>query len=238
MDGPSLAFSTPTTAMRHSALAPRRAPSLPLPKVLLCDLDGTLIDTMPVLADLATDVLSEQYGLPRSLGRELYLSTCGLPFFQQLDAICPGDARNAFAADLFESRKPARCRAARMPTDTRGALFALQGRGVRIAISSNNGIDNVQAFARDSRFPFDLVLGFGDGMAKGKPHVARTIDAFGVGVEDLMFVGDSLHDGEIANAVDLSFIGLAGTFSKERFALRFPGTPVVSRFSDIPDLFE
>ena len=70
------------------------ASRLPLPKVLLCDLDGTLIDSMSTLADLATEVLEERYGTPRVLGRELYLATCGLPFERQLEEIFPGDPRN------------------------------------------------------------------------------------------------------------------------------------------------
>ncbi len=238
MEGPSLALSSPTAALRGPGPALRRQATLRLPKVLLCDLDGTLIDTMPILADLATDVLAEQYGMPRSLGRELYLTTCGLPFFQQLDAICPGDPRNAATAELFEGRKPARCRSARMPNDTRRALFSLQERGVRIVVSSNNGIDNVQAFERDSRFPFDLVLGYGDGLAKGVPHIERAVSTFGVAKSNMLFMGDSLHDGEIAGSADLAFVGVAGTFSKERFTLRFPGLPVVQRFADIVELFD
>src|SRR3954471_23185223 len=95
---------------------------LPLPKVLLCDLDGTLIDSMPTLADLATEVIEERYGTPRVLARELYLATCGLPFVKQLEEIFPEDARNAEASAEFESRKPARCNAIRMAAETRRAL--------------------------------------------------------------------------------------------------------------------
>src|SRR4029079_17301195 len=75
----------------------RRSPlgALPLPKVLLCDLDGTLIDSMPTLAEIATDVMEEVFGTPRVLGRELYLATCGIPFAKQLEEIYPGDPRNA-----------------------------------------------------------------------------------------------------------------------------------------------
>ena len=53
---------------------------LPLPRVLLCDLDGTLIDSMPTLAEIAAEVMEEVYATPASLSRELYLATCGLPF--------------------------------------------------------------------------------------------------------------------------------------------------------------
>ena len=32
------------------------------------------------------------------------------------------------------------------------------------------------------------------------------------------------------------FVGLAGTFAKERFTLRFPGQPVIGRFAELLDL--
>jgi phosphoglycolate phosphatase-like HAD superfamily hydrolase len=235
MEGPTLA--QPLLASR-TAVAPRRRPGLPLPQVLLCDLDGTLIDTMPILADLAATILTETFGMPRSLARELYLATCGLPFFQQLEAICPGDARNAAVSARFEASKPALCRSARMPADTRRALITLQGRGVRIVVSSNNGTDNVEAFAADSGFAFDLALGFGDGMAKGGPHIVHAEHTFRAQRAEMVFVGDSLHDGEIAARENVPFVGLAGTFSRDRFTLRFPNTAVISRFSDVVELFD
>src|SRR6476619_728665 len=119
-----------STALLAGALSPRstgvaRLPvqaRLALPRVLLCDLDGTLIDSMPTLADLATEVIEERYGTPRILARALYLATCGLPFHQQLEEMFPEDARNAEASADFEARKPARCGAIRMPAETRRAL--------------------------------------------------------------------------------------------------------------------
>jgi phosphoglycolate phosphatase len=230
-----------TTATRSEArisvsLARPQVASLPLPKVLLCDLDGTLIDTMPVLADLATEVMSSIYGIPRALSREFYLATCGLPFIKQLEDIFPGDTRNPTASDIFEGRKPSRCSMARMPEETRAALRDLRARGVRIAVSSNNGRENVETFARLSGFPFDLIMGYGDGLAKGRPHIEMAEGKFGVDRQEMLFIGDSLHDGEIANQSKIPFVGLAGTFAKERFILRFPGQPVISSFAEILDL--
>ena len=231
--------TTATTTRQDTRLSlspPRRVACLALPKVLLCDLDGTLIDTMPVLADLATEVMTGVYGIPRALARELYLATCGLPFVEQLEDIFPGDLRNPTASDLFEGRKPARCGAARMPEDTRVALFDLQARGVRIAVSSNNGRDNVEGFARLSGFPFDLVMGHGNGLAKGRPHIELAERTFCVDRHEMLFVGDSLHDGEVAYLAKIPFVALAGTFAKDRFTLRFPGQPVIGRFAEILDL--
>ena len=217
-------------------IAPAAAP-LPLPRVMLCDLDGTLIDSMPTLADLATDVMERMYGTPRMLARELYLATCGLPFIKQLEEVFPGDPRNPIASDLFEARKPARCNAIRMSAETRRALERMRARGVRIGVSSNNGTDNVEAFVRTADFTFDLVLGFGGGLAKGRPHLDKASAVFGVGRQEMLFVGDSLHDGEIAEKEGVPFVGIAGTFSADRFTLRFPHVPVVKRFASLPDLF-
>jgi len=230
------ASATPASLPARGLATPTSAP-LPLPKVLLCDLDGTLIDSMPTLADLATEVMERLYGTPRLLARELYLATCGRPFVKQLEEIYPGDRRNPVASDLFESRKPARCNAIRMTADTRRALERMRVRGVRIAVSSNNGVENVDAFVRSADFTFDLVLGFGGGLAKGRPHLDRTSAVFGVGRQEMLFVGDSLHDGEIAEHEGVPFVGVAGTFSSDRFTLRFPHVPVVKRFAALPDLF-
>ena len=222
----------------RSAVALRsKAPAhLAVPKVLLCDLDGTLVDTMPMLADLATDVMVEAYGIPRALARELYLATCGLPFIGQLEEIFPGDRRNREASARFEGGKPGRCDQARMPADTVAALHELRRMGSRIAVSSNNGRENVERFASNADFQFDLVMGYGNGLAKGRPHVQMVERVFGVGRGQMLFIGDSLHDGEIATVEGIAFVGVAGTFARESFALRFPGFPVVHRFANLLDL--
>ena len=207
---------------------------LALPKVLLCDLDGTLIDSMPTLADLATEVMAERYGTPQVLARELYLATCGLPFIKQLEEIFPDDARNPGRVGRFEARKPARCGAIRMArrpaARSSGARPGHPRRGV---VEQRRG--ERRAFARDAEFTFDLVLGYGDGLAKGKPHLDTTSRVFGPRRQEMLFVGDSLHDGEIAEREGVPFVGIATTFSPDRFALRFPCVPVIRRFSALPD---
>lgn len=209
---------------------------LPRPQVLLCDLDGTLIDTMPTLADIAAEVMERFYGTPGILARELYLATCGLPFASQLEEIYPGDPRNRVASETFEAAKPARCSKVQMPADTRRALDVLRASGVRVVVSSNNGIENVETFAQGSDFRFDLTLGFGGGLAKGRPHFDAVSRFFQIDRQQMLFVGDSLHDGEIAEREGVPFVALATTFAPERFMLRFPHVPVVRRFSALPEL--
>jgi phosphoglycolate phosphatase len=229
----------PSVAALAGGVARRSALSqLPLPRLLLCDLDGTLIDSMPTLAEIAAEVMEEVYETPGILARELYLATCGLPFAGQLEEIYPGDPRNAGASETFESRKPARCSAIQMPAETRRTLEGLRAAGVRIGVSSNNGVENVETFARASDFKFDLTLGFGGGLAKGRPHFDAASRLFQVDRQEMLFVGDSLHDGEIAEREGVPFVAVATTFSPERFMLRFPQVPVVRRFAALAELFQ
>jgi phosphoglycolate phosphatase len=211
---------------------------MPLPRVLLCDLDGTLIDSMPTLAEIAAEVMEEVYETPGILARELYLATCGLPFASQLEEIYPGDPRNEGASEMFESRKPDRCSRIQMAAETRRTLESLRAAGAKIVVSSNNGVSNVDTFARGSDFGFDLTLGFGGGLAKGRPHFDAVSRFFEVDRQEMLFVGDSLHDGEIAEREGVPFVAVSSTFSPERFMLRFPHIPVVRRFGALPELFE
>jgi phosphoglycolate phosphatase-like HAD superfamily hydrolase len=219
--------------LRNTASAPRVAKDSAGASVVIFDLDGTLINTMPILADLAAEIMSEVYELPGDRARALYLSSCGIPFFQQLESIFPGDERNAGCAARFEAAKPALCGAARMTSDTVEALRTLQQRGIKVAVSSNNGQENVDLFTRANDFDFDLTLGFGAGMWKGKPHFDQVERALGVKRSDMVFVGDSIHDGEVAASEKVRFVGVSGTFARERFQLRFPEAPVVRRIAEL-----
>lgn len=219
------------------AVPPPRAGKLSWPRVLLCDLDGTLVDTMPALTALACDVLGRTHALPRALARELYVETCGMAFEDQLQTLFPDDPRNATAVAVFERQKLIELPPACMTADTRAALVTIKERGVRIAISSSNGQANVAAFAAAAGFPFDLALGHGPGMRKGRAHVDAAMRAFGGGAAEMTFVGDSIHDGDVAAAQGVGFVALAGTFSHERLEFRFPGAPVIDRFADLPGVF-
>ena len=157
--------------------------------------------------------MEEVFAMPRVLGTRAVPRDLRAPLRAAARGDLPGDPRNAGAAATFEARKPARCNAIPLPSDTRAALERMRQAGVRIVVSSNNGTENVDAFARNAGFPFDLVLGFGDGLAKGKPHLDACSRAFGLDRQEMLFIGDSLHDGEIAEREGIPFVGLATTFA-------------------------
>jgi phosphoglycolate phosphatase len=204
---------------------------------VLFDLDGTLIDTMQVFADVAADVMVRHHALDRTAARAAYLATSGIPFFQQLEKIAPGDARNAEAAAEFERRKVVAV-ADVVPTEpTLETLAALRALGISVAVCSNNFQEQVDVFAQhcanNCNFKLDLALGFGNGLAKGPTqfdHAARTL---GCRRDDLLFVGDSVADAQLARGAGLRFVAKLGTFDAGAFVAAAPGAPMVA---DIPEL--
>lgn len=203
------------------------------PRVILFDLDGTLVPTMGAFADLAAAVMASRFGDERAPARERYLATSGIPFRLQLERIHRGDPRNDAASDEFEMRKAAIADATTMDADTRAGIAALHERGIRIVVSSNAAQRFVDGFVRRERFPFDLALGFGDGLAKGEPHVRAVCRAFGVRRDEIVAVGDSLSDAESAACAGVRFVGRLGTFDRAAFARAFPGLPVIERIGEL-----
>jgi phosphoglycolate phosphatase-like HAD superfamily hydrolase len=193
-----------------------------LPRVVMFDLDGTLVDTMGGFADIAADVMAARHAVDRGWARGQYLETSGLPFCKQLEVIFPGHAANPAASDEFEARKLAVCEATSMDAATVTGLEALRALGLKLVVSSNTGQTVVDAFVAREGFAFDLALGFdpAQGLGKGRPHVERALAVFGVSPGELLFVGDSLKDADLADECGVPFIGRLGTFREADFRRR------------------
>jgi FMN phosphatase YigB (HAD superfamily) len=191
-------------------------------RAVLFDFDGTLVDTMGEFADLAGELVAGAHGWTVAEGRAAYLRTSGIPFCQQLEVLFPGHPGNGALMDAFESGKLRFYEGKGLLPDVRPAVAALRARGIRAIVSSNNYGPVVERFLAAQAPAFDLVLGFGDGgLAKGEPHFARVLAAFGLERGELLFVGDSVRDAELATEAGVAFVGRRGTVAPEAFEARF-----------------
>ena len=215
-----------------------QAPAAIRPRVVMFDLDGTLVDTMGGFADIAADVMAARHGVEWSWARGKYLETSGLPFCKQLEVIFPAHAENAAASDEFEGRKLAVCEATSMDARTVEGLERLRALGLKLVVSSNTGQTVVDAFVAREKFRFDLALGFdpAQGLGKGRPHVERALAVFAVAPHELLFVGDSLKDADLADECGVPFIGRLGTFGETDFRRRDARAVCVPHVGDLPAL--
>jgi phosphoglycolate phosphatase len=217
---------------------PRSVPIPTTPRAVLFDLDGTLIDTMGGFADVAAAVMASRFGLDLAEARARYLGTSGIPFRQQLEVIRPGDPGNQDASDEFEAKKRVVADTTDMDDETVAGLANLARLGLKLVVSSNSAQHFVDDFARRSGFHFDVVLGHdaARGLAKGEPHVAHVCRTLGLGTSDLVFCGDSLVDGDLANACGVAFVARLGTFTLADFRRRDPEAIAVARIPELATL--
>jgi HAD superfamily hydrolase (TIGR01549 family) len=182
---------------------------------------------MPILADLAVDVICSRYDLARDVVRCAYLATSGLPFDEQLAFIFPPHVEDKTVASEFERRKAAAVTKVTYDAVTVEVLRALRSAGYRLVISSNTSQALVDHFASRSGIAFDMALGRGDGLRKGRSHVRKVMSQLTCGPQDLLFVGDSLRDAQLAHEAGIAFIAKLGTFTREQFAASNPAVDCV-----------
>ena len=205
-------------------------------RACIFDFDGTLVDSMGAFADLAGRLLQEAFGLTKEEGRERYLRTSGLPFREQLEALFPSDPRNERTALAFEERKRLDYFAQPLFPNTAETLEYLRGRGLKLAVSSSNFPELVEAFLKRKRLALDLVLGWRPGFSKGKAHFDCIQDRLSLAAHQILFVGDSLKDAEKSAAHGIDFVGKAGTFPAGEFRTRFPEFPVIHDLAELKEI--
>ncbi|GAB4220966.1 MAG TPA: HAD hydrolase-like protein [Spirochaetota bacterium] len=203
-------------------------------KALLFDFDGTLVDTMEGFADIAGEVIHRFHPeISFEEARRRYLETSGVPFFQQLEIILPGNPTNSQKAAIFEETKKEGFFRSTFSQEVRYVINELRRLGFIVGVSSNNFQYLIEQFINREGLQFDVVLGFRDGFEKGKQHFEYVIQHFNLQKDDLTFVGDSLKDAEKAITNNIKFIGLCGTFTREQFLQKYPNIVTIESLKEL-----
>ncbi|HRN61588.1 MAG TPA: phosphoglycolate phosphatase [Luteimonas sp.] len=187
---------------------------MPLPfRVMLFDLDGTLIDSAHGIAGAVNETLAE-------LGHARAEPAVVLEWIGEGARILLHRALRHVGADLpdgpaFDDRFALLMRhyADSLPQQARaydGAAEALRGlraHGVKVALCTNKPERFIAPLfdALDWHRMFDGIVG-GDTLPECKPHalpLRHLADAFGVTVGDCLMVGDSHTDAEAARAAGM-----------------------------------
>lgn len=182
--------------------------------LIMFDLDGTLVETAPEIADAVNDLLRE-IGLP-TVGDDLVkdwighgtreLMTHAYAHAAQIDILT---VRRAGTMDKLMPRfapyYERRCGTrSRLYPDVLEALRTLRERQVRLAVVTNKEGRYTMPIlmAQNIRHFFDLVVS-GDSLSAKKPDplpVQHCLDSFHVEADRALFVGDSQIDVQAARA--------------------------------------
>ena len=151
--------------------------------------------------------------------REAFRQTTGMDFAAQLELMIPAGDQNAELAERFEDGKPDLVRNRRPFPRTLDALARLEHLGVAVFICSSTSHQMVEHFCADTGIA-DLV----DGVSGLRPghrkldQLQAAVSATGLRPDQMLFVGDSVHDIDLANQTGTRFAGVTGLFAAEEFA--------------------
>jgi phosphoglycolate phosphatase-like HAD superfamily hydrolase len=212
---PSDRFESPAGALpmagpaRPVVEAPRAPPRRPAPPptsvergIVLFDLDGTVLDDLGAIGDVAADVMHREFGTDPAEARIHYLATTGMPFeaqLAQLYAEAPARIRLA-AARTFHQRKvtEAYARAAPFP-EVPKLLKRLSVERWTLAITTGTETEMAELILEREglRYWFEDVLGSAEGTKR--EHLVEYRRRY-PGAR-MFLVGDSRFDMEAATSV-------------------------------------
>src|SRR3954451_213133 len=200
-------------------------------RAVALDFDGTIADSMGFLTTLAVGLLVE-LGLERAEAARRYLATAGSEFPTQLDEIAPGHPRLAEVASRFEAEKTRWMESCEMFTDVVPALERLAAAGVPVLLCSSTRVQLVREFCERHGLlqRFASIDGWRPQHNKSVQLVSA-VAAVGFAAHEIVFVGDTRRDADVARAAGTRFVGLVRAGHPD--ALAGSGAKVVDSLSEL-----
>jgi phosphoglycolate phosphatase len=217
----------------------------PLSAVLF-DLDGTLLDTLPDIAEALNRALVED-GLP-PLPLATVLAGVGRGAAVLVDKLTAGQAVDATARSRildrffhhYEALHHAHSARVQAFPGARECLDVLRARGYRLAVVTNKRRDLALRSLADGGVldAFEIVVG-GDTCAERKPHPAPllyALECLQLPVTAALMVGDSSNDVDAARAAGMPVVVVPYGYNGGEDPRRLPADAHVSGLAELPGL--
>lgn len=164
---------------------------------LLCfDMDGTIVNSMPMLEDIATEVIQAFYGKTEAIARASYRRTTGHPFRDQLEILFPYHETNDRAAETYEQQHEHHCPTFELAPNISMVLHHAQELGHVTALVTSTDRRFVKTMLQLNTLDFDFVGGW----MPDYPKSAQMTEAMKLlhVYEDTILFGDTLADAQVA----------------------------------------
>ena len=183
-------------------------------RILMFDLDGTIIDTMNIYAEFASKLIEKETGLNKNYVKKVYLDTAGMDFYSQLKIMSIDERKRGKIYTEFIERKDKLLSKTSLPENVKDFIIKLREIGFKTILSTNNECRVVKKI--EGINVFDEVLCFdGKGMRKGKPHLNYVKIRYKARADEILFIGDSTYDLIIYSKHNIETVKTRGLFRED-----------------------
>ncbi len=217
-------------------------------KLIIFDLDGTLIDSVPDLALAVNSMLKEvnRSEFPENTIRQWVGNGAQTLVKRALSASAQTDKNldeelfeNALAIFLNIYSKNL-CIATKTYPNVNETLQTLKSRGYTLAIVTNKPFDFVEPILKGLNLDglFEHILG-GDSLKEKKPSplpLQHICEKFSINIEDTLMVGDSKNDILAANACSMHSVGVTYVYNYGEDISTYNPSKVIDNFMELLEI--
>ncbi|MBS0001495.1 MAG: phosphoglycolate phosphatase [Thioalkalivibrio sp.] len=222
--------------------------SLPRPRMILIDLDGTLVDSVPDLA-FSVDAMMDELGLPRR-GEQAVRKWVGNGVERLVKRALVNDLDGDPDPELYGRALPVFMRVYQENTSRRSRLYPgvregldqLQAEDFRMGCVTNKAERFTLPLLRDKGIldRFSLVVS-GDTLEFSKPHPAPLLHAaaeLGVTPGESLMIGDSRSDVKAARAAGFRIVCMSYGYNHGEDIRTEGPDAVLDRLDELPSLLQ
>lgn len=205
------------------------------------DVDGTIVDIMPIYTELFYQLLKRNFDIPENISKPYYLETAGTVLPSQFHGILkqqnipPNEEKiKTMVSEFF--KESAKQNPLIFPGVYKTLKF-LNQKGIKLfAMTGSRGSHTIKRFEQNKILQFfSLILG-SEKIPKGPRHIEEFSKFCNVPLKHFsrsaFLCGDAAHDMEIAKEAGIYPIGITNTVSSDR--LRSAGaSTIIKNFKDL-----
>ncbi len=221
---------------------------LPRPEMILIDVDGTLVDSVPDLA-WCTDAMMRELGLPEP-GEPAVRQWVGNGVRRLVERALTNDLNGTPDPALFDKAYPIFLELYAENTSKRSPLYPgveeglawMQSQGFRLGSVTNKASQFTLPLLRDLGIHdvFEIIIA-GDTLPKNKPDpmpLLYAAEQLGVEPENSLMLGDSQSDVKAARAAGFRIVCMSYGYNHGEDIRDYNPDAVIDSMAELPRLFE
>lgn len=210
-------------------------------KFVITDIDGTIIDRMPVWQKVFAEMMLWRYNIPADIAGNHYYDTAGIHLSGQLEILLKAHGIGFTAEEINAlveefSQLSHRTEPEVFP-GVKEVLEQIKKTGRYLLASSGSPTPELAMLFAKHGLPYDFFLG-SDEVKKGDRHIELLADHFQLSKSDFcklaLYIGDGPPDMEIGKRNGIFTLGITTTVSAEK--LSAAGASAI--ISDIAEILE